>query len=85
MFRMLEGMTLSKAFGLAMRRTRQREGLSQEALAHLAQLHRTYVGSVERGERNISLRNIHAIAMALNTTASSLLAEAESFMKAPHA
>ena len=48
-----------------MRELRRQQGLSQEALADLADLHRTYVGSVERGERNISLDAIHALAEAL--------------------
>jgi transcriptional regulator with XRE-family HTH domain len=44
---------------------RQRAGVSQEALAAEAGLHRTYVGSVERGERNISLLNVERLAKAL--------------------
>ena len=50
-------------------------GLSQEALADIAGLHRTYVGSVERAERNISIDNIERLAKALNVHASSLLME----------
>lgn len=65
------------AFGLALRTFRQRAGLSQDALADIAGLHRTYVGSVERGERNVSLLNIHVLAGALKTTASELMTTAE--------
>ncbi|MDT3309707.1 helix-turn-helix domain-containing protein [Shewanella vaxholmensis] len=50
-------------------------GLSQEALADMAGLHRTYVGSVERAERNISIDNIERLAKALNVHTSSLLME----------
>ncbi|MFZ2208076.1 MAG: helix-turn-helix transcriptional regulator [Porticoccaceae bacterium] len=54
---------------------RERQGLSQEALADKAALHRTYIGSVERGERNISIDNIERIAGALGVSPSSLLEE----------
>ncbi len=52
-------------FGLAVRSERTRQNLSQEDLADLCELDRTYIGSVERGERNISLINIQKIASAL--------------------
>lgn len=48
-----------------LRLIRARQGISQEMLADLAGLHRTYVGSVERGERNISIDNIEKLANAL--------------------
>jgi transcriptional regulator with XRE-family HTH domain len=49
--------------------------MSQEALADAADLHRTYIGSVERGERNISIDNIERLAVALGVSAASLLEE----------
>ncbi len=52
--------------GRRIRDLRKPIGLSQEELAHRAGLHRTYVGSVERGERNVSLDNIYALADALD-------------------
>ena len=52
-------------FGRRLRELRMARGLSQEALADRAGLHRTYLGSVERGERNVALENIHALAAAL--------------------
>ncbi|MGW9133774.1 helix-turn-helix domain-containing protein [Streptomyces sp. NPDC055681] len=61
-------------FGRRMRELREAAGLSQEALADLAHLHRTYIGSVERGERNVSLVNITRIAQALGVSSSALLA-----------
>ncbi|MBE9232644.1 helix-turn-helix transcriptional regulator [Cuspidothrix issatschenkoi LEGE 03284] len=57
---------IQKKFGSRLRQIRQNIGLSQEELAHLSNLDRSYVGGVERGERNISLVNIHKIADALN-------------------
>ncbi|WP_232627166.1 helix-turn-helix domain-containing protein [Streptomyces alfalfae] len=60
-----------------MRGLREARGLSQESLAELSVLHRTYVGSVERGERNISLVNIHRLARALNVAPAELLKDSE--------
>jgi len=56
---------LQIAFGKVVRSMRLEKKLSQEELAALADLHFTYVSSVERGERNISIENIAKLAMAL--------------------
>ena len=56
-----------------MRKCRVELGYSQEVLAEKADLHRTYVADIERGKRNVSLRNIEKIAMALNITMSQLM------------
>lgn len=69
--------TRLRAFGSRVRQARIRLGLSQEEAAARAGLHRTYMGSVERGERNVSLLNIHAIARALEVEAGDLLEGAE--------
>jgi transcriptional regulator with XRE-family HTH domain len=61
-------------FGRSVRERRLAKGLSQEALADLAGLHRTYIGSVERGERNVSLDNIVRLAEALECYPADLLA-----------
>jgi transcriptional regulator with XRE-family HTH domain len=60
-------------FGRRLREVRTRAGISQEKLAELAGLHRTYVSSVERGERNISLVNIENLANALGVPMAELM------------
>jgi len=66
-----------KRFGERVRALRERTGLSQEALAQEAGLHRTYMGGVERGERNICLRNIVRLAEALRVHPRELFDEPE--------
>lgn len=61
------------AFGDAVRHRRVALGFSQETFAEAVGLHRTYVGSVERGERNLSLVNLSRIARALGLRTSELL------------
>jgi transcriptional regulator with XRE-family HTH domain len=53
-------------FGLKVRELRKQKEISQEKLAELAGLHRTYIGMIERGEKNLTLLNIEKIALALN-------------------
>ena len=63
---------IQKDFGERVRGLRKQKGLSQESLALACDLDRTYIGSVERGERNISLLNISKIAIALGVPAKEL-------------
>ena len=63
---------IQKRFGERVRELRKRNGLSQESLALACDLDRTYIGGVERGERNISLINIYKIAEALRVGAKEL-------------
>ena len=65
------------SFGRAVRAVRARNGLSQEELADRAGIHRTYIGDVERGKRNIALVNMKRIADSLGITLSSLIAKME--------
>lgn len=62
-----------KRFGNRLRDHRIEQKLSQEKLAELSGLHRTYIGMVERGEKNLSLKNIVRIAKALNLEVEDLL------------
>lgn len=64
-------------FGKCLREVREEAGISQEKLAELAGLHRTYVSSVERGKNNISLVNIEKLALALGVSMRDLMPEAE--------
>lgn len=59
--------------GKVIRRQREAMGYSQEEFASICGVHRTYIGSIERGERNISLKNILGIASALQIKSSELL------------
>jgi transcriptional regulator with XRE-family HTH domain len=56
-----------------LRRLRKSKGLSQEALADLAGIHRTYVGCVERSEKNISIDSLERLARALNVEVGELV------------
>jgi transcriptional regulator with XRE-family HTH domain len=58
-------MNITHIFGQRVRHFRKLKSISQEELADLCDLHRTYIGSVERGERNITLLNAEKIATAL--------------------
>ena len=60
-------------FGERVRDLRKERGLSQEQFAHVADLHRTYIGMIERAEKNITLLNIQKIAIALKIDVSKLL------------
>jgi transcriptional regulator with XRE-family HTH domain len=66
--------TLEK-FGETVRQERLRLGLSQEALASKAGVHRTYIGMIERAEKNITLENISKVAKALGLSISQLTKE----------
>jgi len=61
------------AFGRRVRELRMERSLSQEQLAELAELHRNYVGGIERGERNVGLLNIVKLAHGLRVRAVELL------------
>jgi transcriptional regulator with XRE-family HTH domain len=59
-------MDIKQKFGLRLKQLREERELSQEKLAELSGIHRTYVSSVEKGKRNLALENIEKLAIALN-------------------
>lgn len=65
--------TTQKQFGKRLRQLRRERGLSQEELGAKANLHRTYIGTIERAEKNISIENIAKLAKALGVKPSDLL------------
>lgn len=64
---------LQRTVGANLRRYRQERQLSQEAFADVLGVHRTYMGGIERGERNLTLRSVERLATRLQVEASSLL------------
>ena len=64
---------LQKRVGQNLRRYRLKRGLSQEAFADFLELHRTYVGGLERGERNLTLKSLERIAALIEVDPVSLL------------
>jgi transcriptional regulator with XRE-family HTH domain len=61
-------MTIQQEFGERVKKIRLQKGISQEKLAEFAGLHRTYISSIELGKRNVSLKNIQALASALEVS-----------------
>ncbi|WP_053217232.1 helix-turn-helix domain-containing protein [Virgibacillus senegalensis] len=68
---------ITKVIGERIRVLRKHQELSQEELAHLAELHPTYIGQLERGEKNPTIHTIHKITMALEVPISQLFHLAE--------
>ena len=66
-------MDIKQKLGLKIKEIRNAKGLSQEKLAELAQLHRTYISSLELGQRNVSIVNIERLAHALECDMKDLL------------
>ncbi|HEY4947354.1 MAG TPA: helix-turn-helix transcriptional regulator [Acidimicrobiales bacterium] len=64
---------LQLSFGINLRNQRKARHLSQEAFADLLGVHRTYIGGLERGERNVTLRTVERLAERLHVCASDLL------------
>jgi transcriptional regulator with XRE-family HTH domain len=67
---------LQKAVGRNLRRHREARGLSQEAFAELVGVHRTYMGGLERGERNLTLKSVERIAQRIGVEPLALMSEA---------
>ena len=69
---MADKISVTDKFGARLRMLRKERGLSQEKLAELSGLDRTYISGIERGIRNVALRNIEALAQALDLSISEL-------------
>jgi transcriptional regulator with XRE-family HTH domain len=74
-------MDVKQKFGLKIKELRLENGLSQEKLAELAQLHRTYISSLELGQRNVSIVNIERLANALKCDLKDLFTNLNSELK----
>lgn len=74
--------TLIKGFGLAVRRSREAQGWSQERLAEHSDLNRSYVGEIERGNVIVSLVTVEKLAVALDMSPSSLVQRGEAVRNA---
>lgn len=59
---------IQRDLGVRIRKLRTRKGWSQEEFAGVSGLHRTYIGAVERGEKNLTISTLHILAKTLNTT-----------------
>lgn len=68
-------MQLQQQFGVRLRALREKRGFSQEALAAACDLHRTYIGLIERGERSVSIPTIELIARVLEVSPAELFAQ----------
>jgi transcriptional regulator with XRE-family HTH domain len=69
-----------QAFGQVLRKAREKQSISQEALAFMGGYHRTYIGQLERGEKSPSLRTIFALAGTLGISASEMLIGVEQLL-----
>lgn len=77
----MDSVSIQSALGAAIRAKRESLAVSQEELAARCGLHRTYIGSVERGERNITLINLWRVSLALGVAPSGLLGEVEKSLR----
>ncbi len=72
-----DSLNILHRFGGKVKTLRKESNFSQEKLAEISSLHRTYIGMIERGERNISLKNIEKLSKALNVSISELTGDVD--------
>lgn len=72
---------LLTSFGKVIRELRKESNLSQEGLAFKAGVHRTYIGMIERGEKNVTLENIQKLSHALNISMKTIFDKLEQLIK----